>query len=288
LIDNSGGIVSTGLNAAIQVASGDIIVRMDCHTEYHRDYVARCVEVLERTGADNVGGPARTRHDGFLSRAICAAYHNPFSCGGARFHDETYEGPIDTVTYGCWRRETLERLGMFDESLVRNQDDELNLRTIRAGGTVWQSPAIVSWYRPRSSLSGLCRQYLQYGFWKVAVIRKHQLPASWRHLVPGAFVLVNLLLALTVGVAYAARLPLLASVAAAAWATLLITYGICCVAFSLRSAQHYGWLVVPLLPVLFAAYHGSYGLGFLLGIVSARPGTGAGARASALFSGVTR
>src|SRR6478609_4376604 len=113
VIDNAGRIAATGLNAAIQAARGDIILRMDCHTEYSRDYVIRCVRVLETTGADNVGGPARTRFEGFLPRVLCAAYHNPFSCGGARFHDESYEGPVDTVTYGCWRKETLERIGLF-------------------------------------------------------------------------------------------------------------------------------------------------------------------------------
>jgi glycosyltransferase involved in cell wall biosynthesis len=288
MIDNPGRIVSTGLNAAVRAASGDLLLRMDCHTEYHPDYVARCVQVLEQTGADNVGGPARTRYDGFFTRALCAAYHNPFSCGGSRFHDETYEGPVDTVTYGCWRRETLERLGMFDESLVRNQDDELNFRIVRAGGTVWQSSSIVSWYRPRSSLSGLCRQYLQYGFWKVAVIRKHGTPASWRHLAPGAFVLANLILAATAGVAFVAGLGSLASFAARAWSLLLTVYGVCCIAYSLRSAKHYGWPVVPLLPALFTAYHLSYGSGFLLGVVSPRPRLGVQACKSAVFSGMTR
>src|SRR5262249_47627952 len=148
------------------------------------DYCRRCLEALRLTGADNVGGAARTKASGLRARAIAAAYHSRFSTGGAKFHDERYEGYVDTVTYGCWHKSTLERLGLFDETLARNQDDELNLRLVRAGGKIWQSAAVVSWYRPRSSISALCRQYFQYGFWKVAVIRKHVLPASWRHLAP--------------------------------------------------------------------------------------------------------
>src|SRR5262249_5521745 len=102
--------------------------------------------------------PARTKTYGVRARAIAAAYHSRFSTGGARFHDENYEGWVDTVPYGCWRKETLESLGAFDESLVRNQDDELNLRIIRSGQRVWQSRTIVSWYSPRSTLAGLFRQ----------------------------------------------------------------------------------------------------------------------------------
>ncbi len=164
VVDNPDRIVSTGLNLAIMSSQADVIVRMDVHTRYARDYVRQCLDELARRDAENVGGPARTETTGYLAGAIAAAYHSPFSCGGARFHDESHEGYVDTVPYGCWRKATLERLGMFDEALIRNQDDELNLRIIRNGGKIWQSPAIVSWYSPRPDLAKLFRQYFQYGF----------------------------------------------------------------------------------------------------------------------------
>ncbi len=195
VIDNPQRIVSTGLNQAVREARGRFIVRMDLHTEYAPDYVARCIETLQQTGARNVGGPARTTPRGTLGAAIAAAYHSSFGCGGARFHDPEYRGWVDTVTYGCWEKPYLEAIGLFDESLVRNQDDELNLRIVRSGGRIWQDPAIRSWYQPRNSLRALFLQYFQYGYWKVAVIRKHRIPASWRHLVPGAFMAANLALA---------------------------------------------------------------------------------------------
>src|SRR5258707_4602609 len=179
VITNRGRIVSTGLNAAICGARGEIIIRMDAHTFYAPNYCRLCVETLERTGADNVGGPARTRAVGTRARAVAAAYHSRFSTGGARFHDVNYEGWVDTVPYGCWRKITLERIGLFDETLVRNQDDELNLRLLRAGGQTRQSPAIVSWYSPRPTVSSLFYQYFQYGFWKLAVIRKHSISPSF-------------------------------------------------------------------------------------------------------------
>src|SRR5581483_784305 len=133
VIDNPRRIVSCGLNVAICAARGEIIIRMDVHTRYAPDYCILCLETLESVGADNVGGPARTTATGIYARAVAAAYHSRF-CTGARFHDEKYEGWVDTVTYGCWHRSTFDRIGLFDENLVRNQDDELNLRLIRAGG----------------------------------------------------------------------------------------------------------------------------------------------------------
>src|SRR5262249_54589271 len=198
VVSNSGRIVSTGLNAAIRLARGEFVLRLDAHTIYARDYCRRSIAALERTGADNVGGPARTRAQGVQARAVAAAYHSPFSTGGARFHDPNYEGFVDTVPYGCWRKATLERLGLFDEHLVRNQDDELNLRMLLAGGKIWQDPTIMSWYSPRATVSGVFKQYMQYGFWKVAVLRKHRTVASWRHLVPGTFVFANILLLVAV------------------------------------------------------------------------------------------
>jgi len=275
VIDNPGRIVSTGLNAAIRAARGDIIIRMDAHTEYAPDYIRRCVETLTRTGADNVGGPARTRAETFLERALAAAYHSPFSVGGARFHDTGYEGWVDTVTYGCWRRGAFERFGYFDEELVRNQDDEHNLRIVRGGGRVWQNPNIKSWYRPRGSLQALFQQYMQYGYWKVRVIQKHRLPASWRHLVPGAFVLG--LLSLFLLSAFSFLLSVLAPLSSAlafvvnfsfqlsafSSISLLLLYAFMVSVASIVTAAKTEWKLLPVLLPVFSCYHFGYGSGFL-------------------------
>jgi succinoglycan biosynthesis protein ExoA len=266
VIDNPERIVSTGLNAAIRSAHGEIIARMDCHTEYAADYLQKCVKLLRDTGADNVGGPARTKADGWIARSIAAAYHSPFSSGGAKFHDENYEGYVDTVTYGCWYKSTLERLGLFDERLVRNQDDELNLRLIRSGGAIWQSPQIVSWYRPRGKVSSLFRQYFQYGFWKVPVIRKYRIPASWRHLAPGAFMMGNVFLVVLSIAGIVSGHGRLSSSCALALAVSAALYGGASVIASVLAARRHGWPLLLLLPLVFFVYHASYGLGFLLGL----------------------
>jgi succinoglycan biosynthesis protein ExoA len=289
VVDNPSRFVSTGLNLAIGQARGEIVLRMDAHTEYATDYAARCLEALDRSGADNAGGPARTRAEGFVQRAVAAAYHSRFSTGGAHFHDDRYEGFVDTVPYGCWRKSTLERIGMFDETLVRNQDDELNLRLVRSGGRIWQSPAIVSWYRPRKSLWALFRQYFQYGFWKVEVIRKHRLPASWRHLVPGAFVLSNTLLVAGAAAGVLAGGTDLASFFVRSWAASAALYAAVCMMAAIPAARKHGWDLLAILPLVFAIYHTSYGLGFLANFLRPSPGrSGAGQQTRSAFTSVTR
>jgi succinoglycan biosynthesis protein ExoA len=267
LVRNPGRFVSSGLNAAIREAKGEIIVRMDAHTIYAPDYVSTCVRVLLETGAQNVGGPARTRAVHWMQRAIAAAYHSPFSCGGAAFHQTDFQGWVDTVTYGCWHKAELEKLGLFDEELVRNQDDELNLRLIRAGGRIWQTPRIISWYIPRSRLSALFAQYFQYGLWKVAVLRKHHLPARWTHLVPAMFVMLQLLLPLASAALWARAFDEAALRLMALWGAMNGVYILAIVLASLFAAFRHGWLLLPALVLVFPAYHFSYGLGFLWGIV---------------------
>jgi glycosyltransferase involved in cell wall biosynthesis len=257
VIDNPGRIVSTGLNAAIHAAQGGVIVRMDVHTEYAPDYVRQCLSVLQETGADNVGGPWVAKGEGFVERAIAAAFQSPFAGGGARGHDPSYEGTVDTVYLGCWPCDVFKRIGLFDEELVRNQDDEFNLRLTRAGGKIWQSTRIKSWYRPRRSLRALLRQYLQYGYWKVRVIQKHRIPASARHLIPACFVLSLLVLPL---------LSLWRSPAAWVWLGVLGLYLVSNVTASFVTAARQEWKLLPLLPLVFACYHLAYGCGFLRGV----------------------
>lgn len=257
VLDNPGRIVSTGLNAAIRAARGDIIIRMDAHTVYAPDYVRQCLAVLNESGADNVGGPIQTTATTYLERAIQAVYHSTFAVGGARAHRPNYEGYVDTVVYGCWEKGLFNRIGLFDEELVRNQDDEHNFRLVRAGGKIYQSTRIRSWYHVRGSLKAVFRQYMQYGYWKVLVIRKHRMPASWRHLVPGTFVGSLFLLAVT---------GLLWFPALWAAAGLAVLYAAVVLSAGATIAARAGWILFPVLPVVMACFHFGYGYGFLRGI----------------------
>ncbi len=258
LIDNPQCHTSAALNHGIRTACGDIIVRIDAHTEYAPDYLKECMAVLEETQADNVGGAARTKAHSYLHRAIAAAYHSRFAVGNANFHQPDYEGYADTVPYGCWHKARLLEIGLFDEELIRNQDDELNLRLTRAGGKVYQSPRIRSWYTPRASLANLFRQYWQYGYWKVRVIQKHRLPASVRHLIPGTFAGLLLLLLVLSPFAATARMGFL---------VLSSIYIVATLAASTITAKRSEWQLLPVLPAVFACYHFGYGFGFLTGVL---------------------
>lgn len=258
MIDNPAGIVSTGLNEAIRRAGGDYVVRMDVHTTYADDYIAQCILALQSTGATCVGGAWVPVGEGVVSEAIAAAFSSRFGSGGARSRSTTYSGPVDTVYLGAWRRADLVRLGGFDEALVRNQDDELNLRIVRGGGTVWQGSAIRSRYSPRGSLKALFRQFFQYGYWKVAVIRKHHLPASPRHLVPFIAMAAVVIMAM-LGLAWPAA-GVLAILAIAGYAALAL-------AVAARMASPVRQLrKVVCMAGAFAAMHGGYGLGFGRGL----------------------
>ncbi|MCM5680840.1 glycosyltransferase family 2 protein [Schlegelella sp. S2-27] len=266
MIDNPAGIVSAGLNRALECAHGQVIVRMDVHTTYAPDYIAQCLHALATSGADNVGGPWRAEGDTPMQRAIAAAFQSRWLAGGARSRQLGYDGPVDTVYLGCWPRATFERFGGFDETLVRNQDDEHNLRIVKGGGRVWQSSTVRSCYRPRGSLGALFRQYLQYGYWKPFVMRKHGQPAALRHLVPAVFVLA-------LGIS-AALLPF--GMPAGVPAALAGVYAGAVLAASTAAASRTGWGLWWRLPAVIAAYHFGYGIGSLCGWFDVWRGAAAG------------
>lgn len=258
VIHNPQRIVSTGLNLAIAAASGEIIVRMDIHTSYARDYVRRSVESLQASGAQCVGGPWVAEGTTSCQRAIAAAFQSRFGSGGALSRRREYNGPVDTVYLGAWRKSDLERLGGFDEDLVRNQDDELCLRIRRSGGAVWQSASIRSVYTPRASLAALARQFHQYGYWKALVLKKHRIPASPRHIAPFCFMSGLFLLLLA-----APWVPAAGWLLAAAIGLYLLAALSC--AFGVRRS-----LARP--PVMLTAaalfvMHLGYGTGFARGLV---------------------
>lgn len=259
LVDNEGRIAPTALNAALAGARGTIIVRVDGHTEIASDYVRQCVLELERTGADNVGGRMEAEGSGTVRRAIAAATGSPFGVGGARFHYSEAEEWVDTVYLGAWRRVTFDSLGLFDEELVRNQDDEFNYRLRAAGGRILLSPKIRSCYYGRSSLSSLARQYFQYGFWKVRVSQKHPRQMRLRQFVPPLFVLA-LLVAAAAALAFpsapAARLPL------AGLAALYLAADLVAAAVEARRQKVNPVLLAFVYPIL----HLAYGSGFLAGL----------------------
>ena len=257
LVENPKNIVPTGLNIALRLAKGEIIIRCDGHTVISRDYVRNCVDLILSSKADNVGGKMNAVGTNPFGEAVAMATSSPFGIGSARFHFSNKEEFVDTVYMGAWPRTVFEKIGLFDEELVRDQDDEFNYRLREAGGKIFLSPKIKSEYTVRGTPSSLWRQYYQYGYWKVRVLQKHTKQMSSRQFVPPIFVLGLLLSVLL------AFSPLF-------WLFSLVIPGmyiIANVSASVWTARKTGLVHLPLLPIVFAILHVSYGLGFLLGLI---------------------
>ncbi|MDQ1519192.1 MAG: hypothetical protein QOI55_265, partial [Actinomycetota bacterium] len=258
VVDNPEGLTSAALNAAIRVASGDVIARVDGHCELSPGYLRRAVETLRATGADNVGGVQEALGDTGFERAVAAAMTSRFGVGDARFHYGGDAGPTDTVYLGVFARDALARVGGYDEDLVRNQDYELNWRLRDAGGTVWFDPELRVTYRPRSGFRSLARQYFEYGRWKRETLHRHPRSLKWRQVVAPAALVAN-----TVGVIVGVTFDRRALVVPA-------TYVCATVTASAFSARRNGVTIAARMPFVFATMHHAWGAGFIAGSPLAR------------------
>lgn len=190
VVSNPAGDIPAGLNAAIRATTGRVIVRVDGHARLADGYIERAVRTLVRTGAVNVGGrqvPVGTTPFG---RAVAAATTSWLGTGGAEYRMGGAGGPVDTVYLGVFRREAGDAVGWYDESLLRNEDYELNIRLRAAGGTVWFDPELATEYAPRATPAALARQYHDYGIWKAVVVRRHPGTLRARQFVPAAMPVV--------------------------------------------------------------------------------------------------
>ena len=259
VIDNADRWVSHGLNACIRMATGDLIARVDCHSRYPPDYLRLCAEAAEQTGADNVGGRVVAEGRTRMERAVACAMHSPFGgIGWTRWESTGGRTEVDTVTHGAFRPSAFARAGLFDETLVRNQDDELNFRLRRAGGRIVLDPAIHLRYIPRGSVAGVFRQYREYGRWKIPVMAKHRAVISARSLAPLAFSASLLGLGLASVRSGTARRLL---------GVELTAYGLAAAAFgaaAVRSRRE-SWSLLPRVVAVFPAFHAGYGTGMLEG-----------------------
>jgi len=228
LLENPAKIVPAAMNLGLREARGEVIIRLDSHAEYAPDYLASCLEVLDRTGADVVGGYMATlpAQDTPTGRAIAAATSSRFGVGGSAFRTGGTEREGDTVPFGCFRRDVFTRFGIYDERLVRNQDIELCRRIRRGGGRIVLSPQIRLTYFNRSTFGGLRQQAFHNGLWNAYTTYLVGLILSVRHFVPLIFVLSLLALALLSAVWWPfgvlLGLDLLAYLAAAAAAALAV------------------------------------------------------------------
>ena len=259
--DNPRRTVAPGLNRALQRTRGEIIVRVDGHTLIEPDYVRQCVHALQTSEASNVGGRMRAEGRTPTARAIARATSTRFGVGNAAFHYLDEEAWVDTVYLGAWRRRTFEELGLFDEELTRNQDDEFNYRLRAASGRILLSPKIRSRYFNRASLGSLWRQYFQYGLYKVRVLQKHRRQMQPRQFVPPLFVAGTLFC--VAGALLTPWTGLFAAALILAWAP----YAALTLIASWVAGRGAAFGERVLMPLIFPSLHLSYGSGFLVGLL---------------------
>ena len=268
LIENPEQIVSTGFNRALSNARGDFIIRVDGHSEIEQDFIKNSIKLFKTVDADCVGGATQHIASGIIGNAIRISQTSRFGVGGVPFREGSENGKfVDTIAFGTYKREIFEKIGGYDEELVRNQDDEFNFRLIQNGGKIWLDPSIKSTYYLRNSLSKLFLQYFQYGFYKIRVMQKRRGFASWRHIVPGVF-LISLCLSFIFYLAIPLRWPIylitfsyaLTNILATLWESIKQAMN-----QDSRKSSHFSLLSFFILPLTYFILHFSYGLGFLFG-----------------------
>ena len=198
LVDNPNGRTAAGLNLALNKSHSPVVVRVDGHAQIPNDYLRLIVEILNKTGAVNVGGVMAAVGTTPFERAVAGAMRSPLGVGASRFHTGGEAGVVDTVYLGAFRRDALVAIGGFDERFTRAQDWELNFRLREKGGIVYFDPRLHVTYRPRSTVRALAKQYFEYGRWRRVVSRRHSGTINYRYLAP-PFALVGFSLSVIAG-----------------------------------------------------------------------------------------
>lgn len=262
LLDNPHRIVPYAMNIGIKAAKGDIIIRLDGHVEYPTNYISKCVHYLMTLpNAENVGGVCQTLpcNERNISQAIAIALSTGFGMGNSSFRIGSTEiRKVDTVPFGCFRKSLFERVGYYDYELVRNQDDELNGRIIKNGGTIYLIPEIKTKYFSRDKICKIRRMFYQYGLYKPLVNKKLGSPATARQFVPLLFLL---------GIVLGGILSVFSIYIMYTYFAVLALYLAIGLFIGCKYAVKYRRPMLTLLmPYVFANVHLSYGYGYLRGI----------------------
>ena len=261
VLDNPNRTVPYAMNIGIAYSKAPVIVRLDAHAEYPADYVRLSVETLLSVECDNAGGCCETRGRGFMGDAIAQMLSTPLGVGNSTFRLAPESGYVDTVPFGCWKRELFDRIGGFDERMTRNQDNELNHRIRKNGGKVYLNRDIRVIYYCRDTIKGIMKMGFQNGKWNVITMTLVPGSMGVRHFVPMVFVLSTILLLLLTLIT---RSWLFGGLLALEWgAYLLLDFF-----YAYTIAKEKGMKYLPVEVILFPAFHFAYGTGSLCGILA--------------------
>ncbi|GAA5150909.1 hypothetical protein GCM10025768_16610 [Microbacterium pseudoresistens] len=271
IVHNPAAHIPVGLNAAIRASRYPIVIRVDAHSELSSGYAHRAIDTLARTGSANVGGVMRADGRTPFQSAVARAYNSPVGLGGGAYHSGTHEGPAESAYLGVMRRAVLDEVGLFDESVRRGEDWELNLRIRRAGHTVWFDPALAVTYWPRESWIRLARQFRATGAWRGELVRRYPRGNGIRYFAPPALVLVVALAIVIAVLQLTGVLHGIAGLIASLIYLPLLVYIVLVVAMAAapgrrgdppRSLRERIW-TLAVLPTM----HLSWGVGFVAGVL---------------------
>ena len=264
VVDNPKRNIPAGLNRAIEASNGEFVIRLDAHSIPSKDYIARSVKGLKDNLAENIGGvwDIAPQNETAIAKAIAAAAAHPLAVGGAKYRFTEKAEYVETVPFGAWKRSTLTALGGFDESLLTNEDYELNTRLTQQGSRIFLDPQIRSLYFARQDLPRLARQYWRYGFWKAQMLKRYPGSLKLRQALPPLLV-SGLALLLVLAIAFADVRPLFL-IAIGLYIIILLGIG------TQIAIQKKVIIMVPLVAVAVACMHLAWGTGFLFGSVSKR------------------
>ena len=262
VVENPKRIIPAALNQAIVTSTGEIIVRMDAHSKPDQEYVVRVVTALEEGRAENVGGlwDIRPGSDHWIARSIAAAAGHPIGVGDARYRYSTKAAFVDTVPFGAFYRKLLDQIGMFDETLLTNEDYEFNARIRQTGGRIWFDPKIRSVYYARKNLSALVRQYWRYGYWKRQMLRRYPETIRWRQALPPLFVASLVILVFLAPFLAAAQWTLLAIIGV--YSFVLLWAGL------QLALRHKDFALLVGVPLAIICMHFAWGAGFIYGLIN--------------------
>lgn len=265
LVDNPAADIPIGLNLAIAAGAHPTIVRVDAHSELAAGYTARALETLERVRAANVGGVMRADGRTPFQRAVAFAYNSPIGLGGGAYHGGTHEGEAESAYLGVMRRDVVEEVGGFDESIRRGEDWELNLRIRRAGYRVWFDPALSVTYWPRESWVRLVQQFRATGTWRGELVRRFGRRNSLRFFAPPLLVVATVAAIVSTALLATRALAPTAAVVAALACVPFAAYALVVAAVALF-APRLGWRERLWTLIVIPTMHLAWGAGFLLGI----------------------
>ncbi len=255
VFNNPKKIVPFAMNIGISASSGKYIVRLDAHADYAPDYISKSVYYLENTEAENVGGVAETKANGFMGNAIAKMLSSKFGVGNSQFRTNGESGWVDTVPFGAFKREVFSKYGGYDERLVRNQDNEMNFRIRKNGGKIYLANDIHFSYYCRDSIKGISTMARKNGMWNIITMKLCPGSMGWRHFIPFMFV-VSVFALVVLGFVH----PLF-------WLLLgmeLALYSLLNILFSIRQATTVKEFFALIL--LFPVFHVSYGIGSVIGL----------------------